>query len=72
VIATATDTETLKSFMPANDRMVLMPTASGVRIQVPDEAEVDSVIAALRRAGGKLVSVQPLRQSLEELFLDNQ
>jgi len=28
------------------------------------------VIAALRKANGKLVSVQPVRQSLEELFLE--
>jgi ABC-2 type transport system ATP-binding protein len=46
-------------------------TASGVRIVVPTEASVDQVITALREVGGKLVSVQPLRQSLEDLFLDD-
>jgi ABC-2 type transport system ATP-binding protein len=46
-------------------------TASSVRIVVPSETAVDLVISALRNAGGKLVSVQPLRQSLEDLFLDN-
>jgi ABC-2 type transport system ATP-binding protein len=46
-------------------------TASGVRIVVPSERAVDLVISALRDAGGNLVSVQPLRQSLEDLFLDN-
>ena len=45
-------------------------TPGGVRIVVGDENEVDAVIAALRRNGGKLISVQPLRLSLEELFLD--
>ena len=45
-------------------------TASGLRIEVADEKEVDEVIAALRKANGKLVSVQPVRQSLEELFLE--
>ena len=45
-------------------------TASGLRIEVADEQEVDEVIAALRKAKGKLVSVQPVRQSLEELFLE--
>jgi len=28
------------------------------------------VLSALRKAGGKIVSVQPVKQSLEELFLD--
>jgi len=45
-------------------------TASGLRIEVADEQEVDEVIAALRKAKGKLVSVQPVRQSLEALFLE--
>lgn len=43
--------------------------ASGLRIQVHNEKEIDAVIAAVRKANGKLVSVQPVRQSLEELFL---
>jgi hypothetical protein len=42
-----------------------------LRIEIKDERDVDSVIAALRKAGGKLVSVQPLKQSLEELFLES-
>jgi len=45
-------------------------TPSGLRIEVANETEVDAVIAALRQAHGKLVSIQPVRQSLEELFLD--
>jgi ABC-2 type transport system ATP-binding protein len=45
-------------------------TPAGLRIEVPNEKDVDVVIKALRKAGGKLVSVQPVRQSLEELFLD--
>ena len=45
-------------------------TAGGLRIEVADEQQVDAVIAALRQAGGKLVSVQPVQMSLEELFLD--
>jgi ABC-2 type transport system ATP-binding protein len=44
-------------------------TAVGARIEVADESDVDAALAALRKAGGRLVSVQPVRQSLEELFV---
>lgn len=69
VIATGVDAETLRQAL-ANG-VTVTSTASGLRIEVNDEKEVDAVIAALRQANGKLVSVQPLRQSLEELFLDS-
>jgi len=72
VIATATTADSLSVHLPNSDRFQLQSTASGVRILANDEMEVDVVIAALRKAGGKLVSVQPVRQSLEELFLDDQ
>ena len=44
-------------------------TASGVRIEVQDEREIDKVIETVRKANGKLVSVNPIKQSLEDLFL---
>jgi ABC-2 type transport system ATP-binding protein len=71
VVATATDLEAFRSQMGGSEGMAVIATAAGLRIQVPDESDVDSVIAALRKAGGKLVSVQPVRQSLEELFVDD-
>jgi ABC-2 type transport system ATP-binding protein len=70
VVATATDEQTLSQHLPVTDRIKLSSTASGVRVLVNDESEVDTVIAGLRKVNGKLVSVQPVRQSLEELFLD--
>jgi len=68
VIATGADAEGLKQQL--GQGVVVATTASGVRIEVADETQVDEVIAALRSVNGKLVSVQPVRQSLEELFLD--
>jgi ABC-2 type transport system ATP-binding protein len=69
IVATATDAETLAHHLSDSDSFQIASTPSGLRIQVADESQVDGVIAALRKGGGKLVSVQPVRQSLEELFL---
>src|SRR6266699_1571206 len=68
VIATGADPAVLKQQLGNNAK--LTTTTSGVRIEVSDEREVDLVLASLRKTNGKLVSVQPLKQSLEELFLD--
>jgi len=55
--------------LPAEGTFAVSETAGGLRIEVPEETHVDTVIAALRKSGGNLVSVQPIRQSLEELFV---
>jgi ABC-2 type transport system ATP-binding protein len=44
-------------------------TPGGARIEVPSEAHVDAALAAARDAGARLVAVQPVRQSLEDLFV---
>jgi ABC-2 type transport system ATP-binding protein len=67
IIAIGADEALLKQQLGNN--ATVTTTATGLRIEVSDEQEVDAVIAALRKAKGKLVSVQPVRQSLEELFL---
>jgi ABC-2 type transport system ATP-binding protein len=69
VIVSGTDELTLKPHLPAGV-FKLSSTSAGLRIEVTDESEVDQIIIALRKAGGKLVTVQPLRQSLEDLFMD--
>jgi ABC-2 type transport system ATP-binding protein len=43
--------------------------ASGAVIEVLDEADVEAALAVVREAGGHLISVQPVKQSLEELFV---
>lgn len=42
---------------------------NGANIQVEDENEIEKVLRITKKAGGNLVSVQPTKQSLEELFL---
>ena len=44
-------------------------TANGLRIQVSEEDNLERVLKACREQGGKLVSVQAAKQSLEELFV---
>jgi ABC-2 type transport system ATP-binding protein len=69
ITVAGTDPDKLASVFPALDGAEITPTAGGARIEVAGEQDVDAALAALRRAGGRLVSVQPVRQSLEELFV---
>jgi ABC-2 type transport system ATP-binding protein len=69
VVVSGIDSDSLMTQLPAAGPFVVSQTAGGLRIEVPDEGYVDTVIAALRKSGGNLVSVQPIRQSLEELFV---
>lgn len=71
VVATGSDAATLARHLSDARQVQVSVTASGLRVEVADEKDVDEVIVALRKAGGKLVSVQPVRQSLEELFLED-
>ncbi|HEX7330716.1 MAG TPA: ABC transporter ATP-binding protein [Pyrinomonadaceae bacterium] len=67
VMATGTDANALRKHLPDAE---IAPTPRGLRIEIASEDEIEKVIAALRQAGGKIVSIQPVKQSLEELFLD--
>ena len=46
-------------------------TAGGAKVELSDESEIDKVLAHARSAGGHLVSVQAVKQSLEELFVES-
>jgi ABC-2 type transport system ATP-binding protein len=67
VMATGTDAESLRAHLSGAE---IAPTPRGLRIEIASETEIENVLAALRKVGGKIVSVQPVKQSLEELFLD--
>lgn len=41
----------------------------GAVIHVLDESDIDAVLEVTRKAGGRLASIQPVKQSLEELFV---
>jgi ABC-2 type transport system ATP-binding protein len=70
VVVSGTDESALKAYLPESHEFRVSSTPAGLRIEVSAERDVDQVITALRKAHGKLVSVQPLRQSLEDLFMD--
>ena len=42
---------------------------NGATIHVLEETDIDRILQITREKGGKLVSVQPVKQSLEELFV---
>jgi len=44
-------------------------TPAGARIEVLAEQDVDAALAAARECSARLVSIQPVRQSLEDLFV---
>jgi ABC-2 type transport system ATP-binding protein len=69
IVVAGTSRELLTRELPTTLTFEISETASGLRIEVKDETFVDVVLAALRKSGGNLVSVQPVRQSLEELFV---
>ena len=67
VMATGTDADALRQHLPAAE---ISPTPRGLRIEITSADEIERVLSALRKAGGTVVSIQPIKQSLEELFLD--
>jgi ABC-2 type transport system ATP-binding protein len=67
VIIKGVDAELLSNKFPSWN---VTSNANGVTIEATDENEVDKIISEARSAGGKLMSVQAVRQSLEELFVE--
>ncbi len=63
---------TLKNITPnqLSSGYTISPNATGVTVQVDNEADIEKVLSEARSAGGKVVLVQAVRQSLEELFVE--
>jgi ABC-2 type transport system ATP-binding protein len=71
ILAAGTSVAAISGYLSTDVGATITNTPSGLRIEIVDERKVDEVLAALRKCGGKLVSVQPVLQSLEELFMDD-
>lgn len=69
IIIAGADAESIRLQLKELAGASVEASAVGARIEVADERDVDEAIMGLRRAGGRIVSVQPVRQSLEELFM---
>jgi ABC-2 type transport system ATP-binding protein len=61
--------DNLKSEIDKISGVVLSAKPTGANISVLEESDIEKILQITKRAGGKLVSVQPVRQSLEELFV---
>ena len=61
--------ENLKTELASVAGASISATANGANIQVLDENDIEKVLQINKNAGGSLVSVQSVKQSLEELFV---
>ncbi len=62
--------EILKGALSAIPGLTISGKPNGANIQVVEEADVELVLREVKNHRGKLVSVQPMKQSLEELFVE--
>lgn len=46
--------------------------ANGANIQVSEESDIEKILQITRENGGNLISIQPVKQSLEDLFISRQ
>ena len=62
--------DVLQDFVSKISDAEISAKANGASIQVVDEKDVEIILTESQKLGGKLVSVQPIKQSLEELFVE--
>lgn len=55
--------------LPGIDPSQISARAHGVMIRIDNEDQIEPILAEARKRGGHLISVQPTKQSLEELFV---
>ncbi len=61
--------ESLQAEIDKISGAVLTSKPNGANIQVLDENDIEKILQITRNSGGSLASVQPVKQSLEELFV---
>ena len=69
VVAIGVDASDVRQFSDSMSSLESATTTpNGVRLVLCDDSEVEEALAAIRRSGGKLVSINPRRRSLEDIF----
>jgi ABC-2 type transport system ATP-binding protein len=69
IVVKGISAEILKDEIANITGATVSPKANGANIQVLDENDIEKVLQINKSAGGSLVSVQSVKQSLEELFV---
>jgi ABC-2 type transport system ATP-binding protein len=73
VVAVGVDLEAIESISRSSPEIhSLAATPSGVNIIIEDESRIDGALRIIREAGGRVVSINPRRRSLEDLFTKNE
>lgn len=62
------EADTIRDHIEFISGATLTPKPSGAIIRVLDETDIAAVLEITSKAGGHLASIQPVKQSLEELF----
>ncbi len=70
IVVKGVSKETLQNQISGISGAEIFAKPNGANIQVADETDIDRVLQIIRNSGGKLISVQPVKQSLEELFVN--
>jgi len=69
IIAMHTDNSMLDRLAAASPWIQsIVPTPGGAQLMLEDEAGVDEALGFIRRSGGRLVSINPRKTSLEDVF----
>ena len=61
--------EELQSVLASAATLSVTGNAGSATVQVPDESDIENVIRLARSAGGTLISINSVKQSLEDLFV---
>jgi len=72
LIVTGADASRLEAALAGSEGARVTATPGGARIEVASEREVDEALRALRTCGARLISVQPVGNPLEELFVGSE